>query len=38
VAEKFRDIETLRVPRVGRVEEAPGGVAPYRVVDASGAE
>jgi site-specific recombinase XerD len=38
VAEKFRDIETLRVPRVGRVEETPGGVVPYRVVDASGAE
>ena len=38
MAEKFRDIETLRVPRVGRVEEAPGGVVPYRIVGASGAE
>ena len=38
MAETFRDIETLRVPRAGRVEEAPGGVVPYRVVDASGAE
>jgi hypothetical protein len=38
VAEKFRDIETLRVPRVGWVEKARSGVVPYRVVDASGAE
>ena len=38
MAETFRDIETLRVTRVGRVEEAPGGLVPYRIVDACGAE
>src|SRR5437899_2781952 len=26
------------VPRVGRVEEVPGGVVPYRLVDAFGVE
>jgi len=38
VPEQARNIDTLVVPRTGRVEEVPGGLVPYRLVDASGAE
>jgi hypothetical protein len=38
VAEQERNIDALMVPRVGRVEEVPGGVVPYRLVDAFGVE
>ena len=38
MAEQERNIDTLVVPRAGRVEGGPGGLVPYRVVDASGAE
>jgi len=38
VPEDERDVDALVVPRAGRVEEVRGGLVPYRVVDASGAE
>ena len=36
--EQERNIDAIVVPSVGRVEEIPGGLVPYRLVDASGAE
>ena len=36
--EQERNIDALVVPRTGRVEEVPGGLVPYRLVDASGTE
>ena len=36
--EQERDIDAIVVPSVGRVEEVPGGLVPYRLVGASGAE
>ncbi len=36
--EQERNIDTLVVPRTGRVEEVLGELVPYRLVDASGAE
>ena len=36
--EDERNVDALVVPRVGRVEEVRGGLVPYRIVDASGAE
>jgi len=38
VAEQERNIDALMVSRVGRVEEVTGGIVPYRLVDACGAE
>jgi len=38
VPEDERNVDALVVPRVGRVEEVRGGLVPYRIADASGAE
>jgi len=38
VPEQERNIDAIVVPSGGRVEEVPGGLVPYRLVDASGAE
>jgi len=38
VPDQIRNIDTLVVLRAGRVEEVPGELVPYRLVDASGAE
>jgi integrase len=38
VPEQERNIDALVVPRTGRVEQVPGGLVPYRLVDASGSE
>jgi len=38
VAEQERNVDTLVVPRAGRVEGVTDGLVPYRVVDADGVE
>jgi hypothetical protein len=38
VAEQERNVDTLVVPIVGRVEEVTDGLVPYRLVDAAGVE
>ena len=38
MAEQERNVDTLVVPKVGRVEEVTDGLVPYRVVDAAGVE
>jgi site-specific recombinase XerD len=38
VAEQERNVDTLVVPKVGRVEEVTDGLVPYRLVNADGVE